>query len=163
MEKKKKKVSETCGITNYGRDWRQDAVNQCLLLGAQFLAWGLFLELGQAHYKWKFDYLLCLCDDVELNVFGCRVDILGTSFDQCMCMVQCCFTSTETVRLIRTGSPGRPPQLSHSSWTLMCDDVFVTFFLIVFSARTAYLTASWCFLLPPSCCGFFVERSKGLN
>ena len=30
-------------------------------------------------------------------------------------MVQCCFTSTETVRLIRTGSPGRPPRLSHSS------------------------------------------------
>ena len=34
-------------------------------------------------------------------------------------MVQCCFTSTETIRLIRTGSPGRPPQLfSHSSYTL---------------------------------------------
>ena len=33
-------------------------------------------------------------------------------------MVQCCFTSTETVRLIRTGSPGRPPRLSHSFRTL---------------------------------------------
>ena len=33
-------------------------------------------------------------------------------------MVQCCFTSTETIRLIRTGSPGRPPRLSHNSWTL---------------------------------------------
>ena len=32
-------------------------------------------------------------------------------------MVQCCFTFTETVRLIRTESPGRPPRLSHSSWT----------------------------------------------
>ena len=30
------------------------------------------------------------------------VDILGTNFDQCLSMVQCCFTSTETVRLIRT-------------------------------------------------------------
>ena len=33
--------------------------------------------------------------------------------------------STETVRLIRTESPGRPPQLSHSSWTLIkscCQD-----------------------------------------
>ena len=30
--------------------------------------------------------------------------------------VQCCFTSTETIRLIRDGSPGRPPRLSHSSW-----------------------------------------------
>ena len=32
--------------------------------------------------------------------------------------VQCCFTSTETIRIIRDGSPGRPPRLSHSSWTL---------------------------------------------
>ena len=54
-------------------------------------------------------------DDVELNVLGCRVDILGTNCDQCGCMVQCYFTSTETVRLIRTRSPGRPPRLSHSS------------------------------------------------
>ena len=51
-------------------------------------------------------------DDVEPNVLGCRVDILGTNCDQCLSMVQCCFTSTETVRLIRTGSPGRPPRLS---------------------------------------------------
>ena len=49
-------------------------------------------------------------DDVELNVLGCRVDILGTNCDQCVCTVQCCSTSTETVRLIRTGSPGRPPR-----------------------------------------------------
>ena len=53
-------------------------------------------------------------DDMELNVLGCRVDILGTNCDQCVCMVQCCFTSTETIRLIRTGSPGRPPRLLHS-------------------------------------------------
>ena len=33
-------------------------------------------------------------------------------------MFQCGFTSTETIRLIRTGSPGRPPRLSQSSWTL---------------------------------------------
>ena len=46
------------------------------------------------------------------------VDILGTSWDQCVSMVQYCFTSTETRRLVRTGSPGRPPQLSRSSWTL---------------------------------------------
>ena len=57
-------------------------------------------------------------DDVELNVLGCWVDILGTNCDRCVCMVQCCFTSTETIRLIRTGSSGRPPRLSHSSWTL---------------------------------------------
>ena len=46
------------------------------------------------------------------------VDILGTDCDQCRSMVQCCFTSTETVRLIRTESPGRPLRLSHSSRTL---------------------------------------------
>ena len=49
-------------------------------------------------------------DDVELNVLGCRFFILGTNCDQCLSMVQCCFTSTETTRLIRTGSPGRPPR-----------------------------------------------------
>ena len=58
-------------------------------------------------------------DDGELNVLGCRVDILGTNCDQCVCMVQCCFTPTESIRLIRTESPGRPPPFSHSSWTLM--------------------------------------------
>ena len=54
-------------------------------------------------------------DDVEFNVLGCRVDMLGTNCDQCVCTVQCRFTSTETIRLVRTGSPGRPPRLSHSS------------------------------------------------
>ena len=33
-------------------------------------------------------------------------------------MVQYCFTSTETIRLVRTDSPGRPPPLSHSFRTL---------------------------------------------
>ena len=46
-------------------------------------------------------------DDVELHVLGCRVDILGTNCDQCRSTVQCCFTSTETIRLIRTESPGK--------------------------------------------------------
>ena len=44
-------------------------------------------------------------------------DILGTSCDQWRSMVQYCLTSTETRRLFRTDSPGRPPRLSHSSWT----------------------------------------------
>ena len=59
------------------------------------------------------------------------VDILGTNCDQWMCMVHCCFTSTETIRLIRMGSPGRPPRLSHSSWTLdlclCCSSLFIAF------------------------------------
>ena len=33
-------------------------------------------------------------------------------------MVQYSFTSTETRKLVRTDSPGRPPRLSHSSWTM---------------------------------------------
>ena len=45
------------------------------------------------------------------------LDILGTSWDQCVSMVQYCFTSTETIRLVRTESPGRPLRLSHNLWT----------------------------------------------
>ena len=41
------------------------------------------------------------------------VDILWTSCDQCRSMVQQFFTSTETRRLVRTDSSGRPPRLSH--------------------------------------------------
>ena len=46
------------------------------------------------------------------------VDILGTSWDQCRSTVQYSFTSTETIRLVRTDSPGRPPRLLNSSWTM---------------------------------------------
>ena len=34
------------------------------------------------------------------------VDVLGTNCDQCVSMVQCCFTSTETMRLIRKRGKG---------------------------------------------------------
>ena len=47
------------------------------------------------------------------------VDILGTCWDQCQSIVQYNLTSTETRRLVRTDSPGRPPRLSHSSWTMV--------------------------------------------
>ena len=54
-----------------------------------------------------------LCSVVLLNVFRCQLTyILGTSWDQCRSMVQHCFASTETVRLVRTESPGRPPRLT---------------------------------------------------
>ena len=46
------------------------------------------------------------------------VDLLGTSCDQCQSMVQYSFTSTETIRLVRTDSPGRPPRHSHTSCTM---------------------------------------------
>ena len=49
------------------------------------------------------------------------VGILGTNCDQCWSMVQYCFTSTETIRLVRTESPGWLPWLSHSSWALGFD------------------------------------------
>ena len=88
------------------------------------------------------------------------VDVLGTSWDQCRSMVQYSFTSTETRRLVRTDSPGRPPRLSHSSWTmkLTVSDAkgletvnkfsgefgneifyFVSFILISFASWSAYL------------------------
>ena len=47
------------------------------------------------------------------------VDIWGTSWDQCRSMVQYSFTSRETRRLVRMDSPGQPPWLSHTSWTMM--------------------------------------------
>jgi len=49
------------------------------------------------------------------------VDISGTSWDQCRSIVQYSFTSTETIRLVRTDSPGRPPRLSRSSWTMFSE------------------------------------------
>ena len=75
----------------------------------------------------SFLFWFCGDDDaLELNVLGCRIDILETNYDQCVSMVQCCFTSTETVRLIRTESPGRPPRLSRSSWSLKASVLFLS-------------------------------------
>ena len=62
------------------------------------------------------------------------VDILGTSWDQSRSMVQYSFTSTEARRLVRTDSPGRPPRLSHSSWTMSRSVVVGRFFIALFSA-----------------------------
>ena len=65
------------------------------------------------------------------------VDILGTSCDQCRSMVQYSFTSTETRRLVRTDSPGRPPRLSHNSWTIEdCVRIFFPFQASLTSNRT---------------------------
>ena len=75
--------------------------------------WTQLVWLSKEECRWSHDD-----DDVELHVLGCRLNVLGTNCDHCLSMVQCCSTSTETIRLIRTGSPGRPPRLSHSSWTL---------------------------------------------
>ena len=67
-----------------------------------------------SHSSWTLTYVCCLISsDVGWH-------ILATRWDQCRSMVQYCFTSTETIRLVRTDSPGRPPRLSNSSWTLTC-------------------------------------------
>ena len=59
------------------------------------------------------------------------VDILGTNCDQWVSMVQCCFTPIETVRLVRTEIPWRPPRLSRSSWTLLRVQVQLTSLLLI--------------------------------
>jgi len=66
------------------------------------------------------------------------VDILRISWDQCVSMVQYCFTFTETMRLVRTDSPGRPPRLSHSSWTMNTGALGLVLFQI-FTLSVDYL------------------------
>ena len=43
-------------------------------------------------------------DDVGLNVLRCRADVLGTHSNFHKRLVECCFTSTETVDLLGTGA-----------------------------------------------------------
>ena len=61
------------------------------------------------------------------------VDIL-TSWDQCRSIVQYSFMSTKTRRLARMDSPGWPPRLSHSSWTLLPSS-FIIFYLSSYTWR----------------------------
>ena len=58
-------------------------------------------------------------DEVMLNILRCQLTyyLLGTSCDWCRSTVQYSFMSMKTRRLVRMDSPGRPPRLSHSSWT----------------------------------------------
>ena len=72
-------------------------------------------------------------------------DILGTSWDQCRSMVQYSFTSTETRRLVRTDSPGRPPRLSYSSWTMKASEVGHKQFIVC--AHRDHLEPNWSQLL----------------
>ena len=58
------------------------------------------------------------------------VDILliwGKLWPAPLSMVQCCFMSAETVRHIRTESPGQPPGLSHCSRTQISKEAFKCF------------------------------------
>ena len=43
-------------------------------------------------------------DNVGLNVLRCRADILETNMKFINLMLKCCFASTETVGLLRTGA-----------------------------------------------------------
>ena len=74
------------------------------------------------------------------NVLGCRLTYLGTS------MVQYSFMSTETRRLVRTDSPGRPPRVSHSSWTMRPEQNSRTLFMLVKKPATdaELITAADC-------------------
>ena len=77
--------------------------------------------------SWTLMLFLCclMSSDVADN-------FTGTSWDQCRSMVQLySFTFTETRRLVRTDSPGRPPRLSHSSWKAMSSDLTVIDFCCV--------------------------------
>ena len=71
----------------------------------------LSLVVSDSEWWWWWWWWRASCPQIS-------VDLLGTNCDQCWSTVQCCFTSTETVRLIRMESPGRPLWLLHSSWTL---------------------------------------------
>ena len=56
-------------------------------------------------------------DDVGLNGLRGWADILGTK-PTLILLVEVLLYVHRNHRFIRDGSPGRPPQLSHSSWTL---------------------------------------------
>ena len=77
---------------------------------------------------------------------GMWVDIIGTNCDQCGSRVQCCFTSTKTVRLVRTESPGRPPRLSRSSWTLFRVQVQLTSLLLISPPRKLWSVSGSVFI-----------------
>ena len=71
------------------------------------------------------------------------VDILGTSWDQCRSMVQYSLMSTETIRLVRMDSPGRPPRLSHSSWTMKILNRPFSFILLLHNGNQSELTTKF--------------------
>ena len=84
----------------------------------------------------------CFILGSQLWIYSFQCCLSGTSWDQCVSMVQYYFTSTETVRLVRTDSPGWPPRLSHSSWTMVA---------LFFSKNQLYRKFQlwlWFFVLP---------------
>ena len=91
--------------------------------------------------------LLADDEDIKLNVLGYRVDILGTNCDQCVSMVQCCFTSTRKPQ----GSLGRGTQDGHLDFHTAPELFSVLFYLLALcpqmlksiSGRTMLRTLRW--------------------
>ena len=64
-------------------------------------------------------------DEVMLNVLRCQLTYQGQAVTNAEARFNKFFTSTETRRLVRTDSSGRPPRLSHSSLTLRQRESFI--------------------------------------
>ena len=81
------------------------------------------------------------------------VDILGTNCDQCVCSVQCCFTSTETIRFIRAGSPGATSTFTQ----LLNSHFFRTLAVILISDSCEWVKTARLYMFRPTSC--LVEQS----
>ena len=87
------------------------------------------------------------------------IDILGTSWVQCWSMLQYSFMSTETRRLIRTDSPGRPPRLSHITWTTS-EYMYIVTIVLVSSIYQVHSSRFCCLSLLTSTLLFFTSVVK---
>ena len=67
-------------------------------------------------------------DSWYCNKVGSWTVLAHKTKEQWMLLVECCFTSTENVGLLGTGSPGQPPWLSHSSRALSSGLVWNPFY-----------------------------------
>ena len=65
------------------------------------------VQLSQPHLPADYELML--------NVLRCQLTYQGQVVTNAEARFSNFFTSTETRRLVRTDSPGRPPRLSHSS------------------------------------------------
>ena len=78
-------------------------------------------------------------DDVELNVLGCRLTCnRQTVTNAYISMVQCCFTCTETVRLIRTGA-----WTATSTFTQLLNSGRLTLLVLGYFLANCCVTTFW--------------------
>ena len=144
-----------------------DKLSVCLL-PPLFRSLSILSRLLCFHIIFIVSTIILIDDEVELHHSCPRnrmsVEILGTNCDQCWSMVQRWFTSTETVRLVRTESPGRLPRLSHSSWTLLSKPRFWAPFLQTLPQLVTPLKGHTPRLLSPYICPRRCQRPpKGLS